>query len=403
MKKVAVIGMGIDRGTLTLEALDAINNAEVLSGAPRMLEMVEDLYRTDRDAAKRVYPHYLSKDITAMIETEYADSFAVLVSGDVGFYSAASGLAEVLTAYELRFIPGISTVSAFFARLKLPWQDAAFVSAHGRETNLVDCVRRNRLTFCLTGNNVSGIGTDLAQAGLGNVQTYAGENLGMAQEHVYKTSVEDLTHYQAPSLTVLLFQNEEFDDRMPFGLPDDSFTRLAGIPMTKSEIRAITLSKLNLRPTDICWDIGAGTGSVTVEMALNAYKGRVYAVERREDAIPLIQQNCTSFHLGNVTAVCGEAPAALDAFPAPDAVFIGGSGGEIDGIISIVLMKNPMARIVVTAVTLETVPAAMAALAKAGLEPEIVQINAARSKKAGGVHLIEAQNPVTIISAGGRP
>lgn len=398
MKKVAIIGMGISRNTLTLEAADVIKNAEILAGAPRMLEMAADLYKDD---AKRVYPYYLPKDIYNMIENEKAEKFAILVSGDVGFYSAATGLAEILTTYDIRFIPGISTVNAFFAKLGLPWQDAAFVSTHGRETDIVGYVRRNRLTFCLTGNNVNKIGMDLTCVGFGNVKTYVGENLGTEQEYVYTTSAEDLMCSQFPSMTVLLFQNDEFDDRTPFGLPDSSFTRLAGIPMTKSEIRAVVMSKLNLRPADICWDIGAGTGSVTVEMALAAYHGYVYAVERREDAIPLINQNRAAFHIGNVTAVCGNAPDILDTLPVPDVVFIGGSGGEIDSIISVVLLKNPNARIVITAVTIETVPIAMSALIKAGLEPEIVQINAARSKQAGGFHLMEAQNPVNILCAGG--
>lgn len=395
MKRVTVVGIGLGENTITPEAGQAIARADVLLAAPRALDLCKGL-------TAQAYPYRLPGDAAAVIADKEAQEFAVLVSGDVGFYSAAAGLAEALNQHDLRFVPGISTVNAFFARLKLPWQEAAFVSVHGRSMNIVDTVRRNRLTFCLTGNNVNGIGTVLEESGFGDIRTHLGENLGTEQERVYEISAAQLAQREYPSLTVLLFVNDAFDDGTPCGLPDGSYARLAGIPMTKSEVRAVVMSKLNLRPDSVCWDVGAGTGSVAVEMALNAYRGHVYAVERREDALPLIEQNCRAFHLGNVTGFCGKAPAALDPLPVPDAVFIGGSGGKLTAIIAAILHKNQEARMVVTAITPETVSAALAAFAKAGLEPEIVQLNAARGRQTGNMHLMEAQNPVTILSAGGK-
>ena len=393
MKRVTIIGMGLGEGTLTREAGKAIALADVLIGAPRMLELA-------REPVKRQYKCYLPNEVAAVIAKEDAQDVAVLVSGDVGFYSAAAGLVEVLDTYDLQLIPGVSTVNAFFAKLKLPWQDAVFASAHGRKMNIVDTVRRNRMTFCLIGNNVREIGSSFCKAGLGHIKTYVGENLDSESEQVFDVIAEDLAKREFQKLTVLLFVNDSFDDTTPCGLPDSSFLRVKDIPMTKSETRAIIMSKLSLRPYSVCWDIGAGTGSVTVEMALSAYRGSVYAVERREDGIALIEQNCASFHLGNVTPILGEAPAALEALPAPDAVFVGGSGGELDGIISAALDKNCEARIVVTAVTIETVSAALSVFSRAGLTPEIVQVNVARGKRAGSLHLMEAQNPVTILSVG---
>ena len=394
MKRVTIIGMGPGPGTMTQAAGEAIADADVLVGAARML----DLYK---GPAKKTHMCYLPKDVAEVIAGEDAREFAVLVSGDVGFYSAAEGIAEMLQVYDLRLIPGVSTVNSFFAKLKMPWQHAAFVSVHGRKMSIVDTVRRNHLTFCLTGNNINEIGAALCKAGFGFIKTYIGENLDSEKERVYEAYAEDLANGDFPPLTVLLFINETFDNRTPCGLPDGSFSRIKGIPMTKSEIRAIVMSRLNLRPDNICWDIGAGTGSVSVEMALSAYRGHLYAVERTEDGIHLIERNCVSYHIGNVTAVRGEAPAALEPLPTPDAVFIGGSSGEADGIIAAVLSKNPQARIVVTAVTVETVSDALAAFSKAKLEPEIVQISASRGKQVGKLHMMEAQNPVTILSAGG--
>ena len=399
MKKVTVIGAGLGPDTLTAEARAALSRADVLLGAARVIEAYKE---------KRSHQCYLPKDVAACIESEDAQAFAVLVSGDVGFYSAAAGLCEALSAYDLSFIPGISSVNALFARLKMPWQGAAFASAHGRSlcgggACVVDIVRRNRLTFCLAGNNANEIGAALHEAGLGHIKTHSGENLGTEQEQVRETTAEGLACGEFPALTALLFVNEAFDARTPHGLPDGSFSRLPGIPMTKSETRAIVMSKLDLRPESVCWDVGAGTGSVAVEMALAAYLGHVYAVERREDAMPVIKQNCAAFHVGNVTAACGVAPAALEALPSPDAVFVGGSGGELGGIIASALRKNPDTRVVVAAATIETASAALSAFNGMGLEPQITQINAARGKQAGKLHMMQAQNPVTILSAGGKP
>jgi precorrin-6Y C5,15-methyltransferase (decarboxylating) len=388
MKTIAILGTGVGPRSLTAEAAEAIARADVLLGAKRMLAPYKD---------RPSHPVYLPEDVADYIEKSGYARFAVLVSGDVGFYSAATGIAEALAgafaeataAYEARFVPGVSTVNAFFAKLKMPWQEAAFASLHGRDCYLMDTVRRNRLTFCLTGGKMDAPTCD---------KIYVGENLGQENERVYEaSSLGDL-----PPLSVLLFVNEGYDDATPTGLADDAFHRLEGIPMTKAETRAIAISKLRLRPNAVCWDIGAGTGSVTAEMALSAYRGHVYAVERDPAAIPLIEKNCAALRIGNVTAICGEAPAALESLPAPDAAFIGGSGGEIGGIIAAILCKNPNARVAVAAITLETVSAALAAFKSAALEPEIVQINIAKAKPAGESHLMQAQNPVTLLCAGGK-
>jgi precorrin-6Y C5,15-methyltransferase (decarboxylating) len=172
--------------------------------------------------------------------------------------------------------------------------------------------------------------------------------------------------------------------------------------MTKSEVRAVTLSRLSLKPTDICCDIGAGTGSVTVEMALAAYKGHVYAIDKEEKSIELIKQNCRAFHIGNVSPICVNAPDALASLPKLNAAFIGGSGGNIQDIVSALLRNNPDVRIVANAVALESVTAAIEAFRKNGLTPEVMQISCARAQAVGALHMMTAQNPVFIISGGGK-
>jgi len=395
MKHVAIVGMGVGTGTLTVEGAAAITQAEVRLGSQRLLDLYHDCTGESIICLRPA-------DIATAIRANNANIFAVLVSGDVGFYSASAGLSDALAdCATVRFLPGISTVNALFARLQLPWQDAAFMSAHGRMPNVADTVRRNRLTFCLTGGNVNNIGESLVSAGFRDLTVHVGENLGSAAERVYTATAGTLKQGQYPSLTALVFVNENFNDRTPTGIPDERFARTDGVPMTKSEVRAIVAAKLALQPDDVCWDIGAGTGSVTIEMALSAYRGHVYAIERCADTMPLIGANCRQFHIGNVTPICGAAPDALADLPAPDVVFIGGSGGELAAILQVIWNKNPQARIVVTAVTIETAGLALAAMQSAGHEPDIVQISASRGKRAGRVHLMEAMNPITILSAGG--
>jgi precorrin-6Y C5,15-methyltransferase (decarboxylating) len=398
MKKVTVVGLGTGLNTLTREAEKAIHDAQYIIGAKTVLSLASSLWE---GTGKPVFESFSPSEILMAINHKPYESYIILVSGDVGFYSASAKLAEALSAYDLRFIPGVSTVNAFFARLGIPWQDACFVSLHGQVVDIVSCVRRNKYTFCLTGNNVNHIAGTLESAGFSDIKAYVGQNIGMDTEKVYSTTVSGLMHGDFPSLTVLLFENEGFDRRAPIGIPDSKFTRFNSIPMTKSEVRALCLSKLNLNPTDICYDIGAGTGSVTVEMALNAYLGHVYAVERKTEAINLIEENLKAFHLGNVTVLNSVAPDGLRDLPVPDAVFIGGSGGKIEEIIAAVFDKNPHARVVVTAITIETEIEVLDALKSIGKAFDMIRLNISRRKPLGSGFMMEALNPVTIISAGG--
>jgi precorrin-6Y C5,15-methyltransferase (decarboxylating) len=413
MKQLVIVGTGMGPDSLSGEGRRALAEADVWFGAPRLLELFKPLFTENAEPGtalpKVFFPFYKAEEIFAALEEREETRFAVLVSGDTGFYSAAPGIYEALQKHTdllgppPRMVPGASSVSVFFARLGLPWQDAALLSVHGRDmTALTGTVLRNRYTFCLTGNNAADLGEALCAAGYAGLTVHTGENLGLPGERVRTITAEELSHSDLPSLSVLVIVNENPDDRIRFGLPDTDFVRSVGpevrsVPMTKSEIRALSLAKLTLKPGDICYDIGAGTGSVTVEMALASYRGRVYAIERQPDALPLIRENLRHFHLGNVTVIKGEAPEALAELPPPDAVFIGGSGGRIGEIISGVRTKNPQVRMVVTAITLETAAAVLAVLPQA----ELTQLSAARAKMAGESHLLTAQNPVMVISAGG--
>ena len=168
--------------------------------------------------------------------------------------------------------------------------------------------------------------------------------------------------------------------------------------MTKQEVRAAVLAKLGVQPGELLWDVGAGTGSVSVELALAAPRGRVYAVECDPEACALIRQNKEKFAVRNLTLVEGTAPAALENLPAPDAVFIGGTKGNMAAVVEAALARNPAARVCISAIALETLSAAVAALTAHGLQAEVCQISVSRAKAAGKLHLLMANNPIFLIT-----
>ena len=393
MKQVTIVGLGMSADTLTAEGLRAVEQADVLIGASRLIAQFERL-------GKPSFAEYTPEKVACVVNGHGNARFCVLVSGDTGFYSAAEGLCNALKDCSPTLIPGVSSLSYFFARLMRPWQDAAVISCHGRRANLVDAVRRNRLTFALTGGNMAALADDLANAGFGELTAYIGENLGFPQERILTLPVSGISASQIDSLAVLLVENPGYDRRVRFGIPDGEFIR-GDAPMTKAEVRAVTMSRLAVIPEAVCWDIGAGTGSVAVEAALAAYEGQVYALDKNEEALRLVQANCRAFHIGNVTPVLGEAPEALEKLPAPDAAFIGGSSGRLREIFDVLLMKNPGVRIAVNAVTLETVHEATEAFETRGIAPDIIQIGVTRAKPVGSLHMLQAGSPVFILSGGG--
>lgn len=393
--KVYLIGVGMGNpATLTGQALEAIGDSPVLVGAPRLLEP----WGAEHDCV----PLIAAADIAAYVDKAPRGPVGVLLSGDTGFYSGAKGLWPLLGNHEVITIPGISSLSYFCARLQTTWQDARLVSAHGRSHNAVGEIQRSAKVFALTGGatKAEDICRALAERGLGQVRVSVGERLSYADERIVTGTAAELAGETFADLSVLLAVNPDPVVR-PWngsGLPDGAFLR-GDVPMTKEEVRALALSKLRLEAHHVVWDVGAGTGSVSAEGALAVPEGRVFAVERKEEALTLLERNKAALGLTNLHIVPGTAPEALTDLPTPDRVFLGGSSGNMEAILRCALSRNPQVRIVVTAVTLETVAEAVQCFARLGLsDTDMVQIAATRTRKAGGYHLMDAQNPVWILS-----
>ena len=393
---VTLIGMGSGQPeNLTLQGLAALRQADLILGARRLLSVLPAGCTENCAAA------YRPDEVAELLQTSGAENAVLVYSGDTGFYSGASSMMEKLEALGVRarVLPGLSSIQLLAAALGRPWQGWNLVSAHGRTCDPVAECMQGRPTFFLTGGSEdpATLCAQLAAEGFGDVQGVVGQCLGTPEEKLFRGSVKELAAGRFNSLSVLLVEAEEVLPRRAPGLPDEAFER-GDVPMTKQEVRAAVLAKLAVRPEDILWDVGAGTGSVSVELALAAPRGRVYAVECRPEGCALIKANREKFRTRNLVLVEGLAPAALSDLPAPDAVFIGGSKGSLAAIVDAALDKNPDARICVSAIALETLSAAVAALTAKGRTVQVSQIAVSRAKAVGGLHLMMAQNPIYLIT-----
>ena len=393
---VTLIGMGSGQPeNLTLQGLAALRQADLILGARRLLAVLPAGCTENRAAA------YRPDEVAELLQTSGAENAVLVYSGDTGFYSGASSMMEKLEALGVRarVLPGLSSIQLLAAALGRPWQGWNLVSAHGRTCDPVAECMQGRPTFFLTGGSEdpATLCAQLEAEGFGDVQGVVGQCLGTPEEKLFRGSVKELAVGRFNSLSVLLVEAAEVLPRRAPGLPDEAFER-GDVPMTKQEVRAAVLAKLAVRPEDILWDVGAGTGSVSVELALAAPRGRVYAVECRPEGCALIKANREKFRTRNLVLVEGLAPAALSDLPAPDAVFIGGSKGSLAAIVDAALDKNPDARICVSAIALETLSAAVAALTARGRTVQVSQIAVSRAKAVGGLHLMMAQNPIYLIT-----
>ena len=400
-REIALVGIGMggpEGRTMTVEAREYCRDADLLIGAGRMLQAVPCGGRTTYEEYR---PEAIASYIAAHPECRKA---AVLLSGDVGFYSGARKLLDVLPE-NVRLIPGIGSLVYFCGKLKTAWDDVTITSSHGRKSNLVGLCLKNPKVFSLMGkaDGVAELCGKFREYGMTGLTVHVGENLSYENERIRSGRPEDFLDYEGEPLSVVLVENDSPDRVVTHGIPDDCFLR-DKVPMTKEEVREISVSKLRLQRDSVIYDVGAGSGSVSVEMALQALEGQVYAIEKNPVATELLKKNKRKFCTDNLTVVEGTAPEALEELPVPSHAFIGGSAGNMKEILELLLRKNPRVRVVVNAITLETVAETLEALKALPFgEADVVSLSAAKAKKAGRYHMMMGQNPVYVISAQGSP
>lgn len=399
-RKVTLVGIGI--GTpegMTVEAAQVIEKADLLVGADRMLAAATDKHKPTFSAYEpRKIGDYLE------LHPEY-QRIVVLLSGDIGFYSGAKRLYEELEQrdFEVDALCGISSVVYFCGKLRTAWEDVCLLSTHGRSANLVGAVKSHHKTFTLLGKgeSVHVLCQELMEYGLAHVTVHIGIQLGYEDEKILSGTPEELLKQSIDGLCVALIENETPFSGIRACVDDEEFSR-GKAPMTKSEIRSLSVAKLQLPKDAVVYDVGAGTGSVTIELALAAVDGCIYAIERNQEACDLIEENKRKFGTPNIQVVHGLAPEAMEDLPAPTHAFIGGSAGNLKEIITCLLGKNPLIRLVINTVTLETMAEVSECLKALNLiEEETICVNVSRAKKLGAYHLMMGQNPIYIVTCRG--
>lgn len=406
------------RDQLTRQGETCIWQAQAVAGAKRPLESVREFLE-----GKEVLVSYQGEEIARWLSGfSQVDTAAVVFSGDTGFYSGAAKVKAALEheGWEVRLIPGISSLSYLAARAGIPWQDAEIVSLHGREENYLEKIRNNPVCFLLLDGKTTPLSVcrELRDAGLGNRRIVFGSYLSYPQENILEGTAEFLLNEKNVQLEefsalccALVFGDARKANPMSgiraFSLRDEDFIR-GKVPMTKAEIRTLCLAKLALEPGDVVYDIGAGTGSVAIaaKLALQGIGGQVWAVEKNPEAIALIRANQRKFlpEDSDFHVVEGAAPECLEGLPAPSCAFIGGSGGNLTEIIESLLRKNPNVRIVISAITLETLALAVEASRRWQFEEsQIIQAGISQAEKIGRYHMQKAQNPIYLITLANHP
>ena len=410
---ISIVGLGMGSiDSLTIESAKKIENASFIIGAKRMLEICLGI------ASKEVktYISYKPTDILDYIYEKAGeeDKIVLVMSGDTGFYSGSIKLKKEFEEYtkkgyfeensKLEICAGISSFSYMCAKFGIDYTDMKILSVHGRDENLnelFDSIKFNKKTFALSSGDrqINDILAHLVENELGEVEVLVAENMSSKNERYFRNKASELVNEKFDKISSLIFINEKAKDkRVLFGIDDEEFLR-DKVPMTKSDIRALAMAKLELSEAAICYDIGAGSGSCSIEMGRFASKGKVYAIEHKKIACDLIEKNIKKFSLKNIEVIFGEASEKIEDIEAPSHVFIGGSGGDLELIVDKIYKKNENATVVITAITLETIACIneiVKKYANLGYKYDMSFISFANNKTVANYNMMIGGNPVLI-------
>lgn len=398
-RAVMVVGIG-QEGCLGLsaQAMQAISRAQILVGAERQLAFFPQF-----NGERIVLKGPLRSILGALVERSAEDTICLLASGDPLFFGVGALLGSYFEACDLQFFPQPSSVQWAFSRIGVPWGDAELLTVHGREwSGLCARLRHSRKAAVLCdgkAGSASRVAAHLLDYGLSAFEAHVCEDLGGSAERIRRFSLPELATCVDLSplhLLILLAPERALPPVIPYAeeAAFEKETPKQGL-ITKREVRALSVAALRLRPDAVIWDVGAASGSVAIEAALLAPRGQTYAIEAIEARAEQCRRNARAFGADHVRVVVGTAPAALAELPDPDAVFVGGSRGELDPIIRVAFERlRAGGRMVINAVTMESVAEAQRSLVGLGLQPEATLIQIARGAAVGRYNRWDSLNPV---------
>jgi len=379
------------------KTLEIIGSAEVLVGHQRHLDLFPDF------AGTKMVLGDLSELLAFLKESE--QRVVLLASGDPTFFGISRFLLRNLPKERLEIFANVTSMQYAFSRIKEPWDDAIFVSVHGRGMNAaVDKIISAEKACILTDkvNTPAAIARELLSRGAEGYEAWLCEDLGLPGEKFTRTDLRGLLGTTPSELNILILIKTYEPNliRYPLiGIDDEQFQTSRKL-ITKQEVRAVTLAKLQLQDDLTLWDIGAGSGSVSIEASNLMPHGRIFALERNPQCVGFMTENLHKFAAHNIKLIEMEAPDGLDDIPDPDRVFIGGAGGNLEEIIDVIGKRlKPEGLIVINAVTLETLTKAVEYLEDQGFSTEAVCVNISRTRKLTEYKMFEALNPVYVITA----
>jgi len=398
-QKIYLVGAGIAGWEgFGRKALEVIGKADVLIGHQRHLDIFPDF------AGEKQVLGDLSLMLDFLKKTDLRT--VILGSGDPNFFGVGRFLLRNLPKERIEIFPNVTSVQYAFARIKEPWDDAIFVSVHGRGLQrAIDRIVASEKVAVLTDNTntPAAIARELIDRGAEGYDAWLCEDLGMPGEKFTRTDIKGLIDLPAADLNILILIKTWEQNLVQYpliGIDDDQFATAKKL-ITKQEVRAVTLAKLQLQDDLTIWDIGAGSGSVSIEASNLMPNGKVYALEKNPQYLVFLRDNLKKFVARNVMLVEAFAPEGLDDLPDPDRVFIGGSGGMLEEIIEAVDRRlKPEGVVVLNAVTLDTLTKAVEFLEDHGYTVEVTCVNIAKTRGLTEYKMFEAQNPVYIITAG---
>ncbi|MCD8018837.1 MAG: precorrin-6y C5,15-methyltransferase (decarboxylating) subunit CbiE [Clostridiales bacterium] len=406
MSQLTIVGIGPGSADYFMPAArNCMRDAHTVIAAKRILPMLQEVCG-DTDA--EFCPMGKIQDTFIKIDTLLREdrSVALVVSGDPLMYSLYKTILndDISKDWEIAVIPGIGSMQMLGAAFGETMEDALLVSVHGRSHSpgmVALWVTEHPKVFflCSKEQGPAWLSQIMLDYHLDDVEVYVGANLSYEEQELTTGSPADMVRKEFPSLCVAMIKNPHPKPVMrPCFLSDEDFER-GKTPMTKEEIRVLILHKMKIHPDDILWDIGAGTGSISIECARQAPFGEVYSVEREDAAVELIRKNKEKFGVGNLKIYHGDAAQQAKKLPVPTKVFIGGSGGKLREILEVIAAFHKNIPVTVTAVTLETISEAGELLGGYDSDYDVIQATIGRGRKIGSYHIMDTNNPVMIFTA----